>query len=441
MIKPIILLVVLIFLNATFASAEIAVISINEAKLKKMSNEGNKKAKKLLLLTEQPARFLATIQVAITLAGLLQSAFAAENFADPLVKTLIDAGVTVSESVLKTVTIIIITLILSYFNLVFGELVPKRIAMKKAESMALGMSRMLYAVSKIFAPLVWLLTVSTNAVLRLFGINPDENEEQVTEEEIQLMVSEGSEQGNIRQDETELIKKVFEFNDISVGEICTHRMDMVVLHIDDNVEKWHETLCANRHKFYPIIGLKTDEIVAILDAKDYFRLASRDKDKIMKEAANEPFYVPESMKANVLFDKMKKSRQYFAIVLDEYGGVTGIITLHDLMEALVGNLAEDRGPEISTGITELEKGVWIIQGTASLREVSDKIGYDFDTEECDTFSGYVSSIIGRIPDDGEKFTCENDKFTIEVQNVKKHVIETAVVKLKTHSDSNENNDN
>lgn len=430
MLKPIILLVVLIFLNATFASAEIAVISINEAKLKKMSSEGNKKAKKLLLLTEQPARFLATIQVAITLAGLLQSAFAAENFADPLVKALVDSGVTVSESVLKTVTIIIITLILSYFNLVFGELVPKRIAMKKAESMALGMSRMLYTVSKIFAPLVWLLTISTNGVLRLLGINPNENEEQVTEEEIQLMLSEGKEQGNIQQDETELIKKVFEFNDISVGEICTHRMDMIVLNIDDPVEQWHETVCANRHKFYPIVGLKTDEIVSILDAKDYFRINSRDKDRIMKEATDEPFYIPESMKANVLFDKMKKSRRYFAIVLDEYGGVTGIITLHDLMEALVGNLGEDMEPETATDVEEIEKGVWRIQGTAPLREVSDVIGYDFDNDECDTFSGYISSIVGRIPDDGEKFTCENERFTIEVQNVKKHVIETAVVKLK-----------
>lgn len=430
MLKPIILLVVLIFLNATFASAEIAVISINEAKLKKMSSEGNKKAKKLLLLTEQPARFLATIQVAITLAGLLQSAFAAENFADPLVKVLVDSGVTVSESVLKTVTIIIITLILSYFNLVFGELVPKRIAMKKAESMALGMSRMLYTVSKIFAPLVWLLTISTNGVLRLLGINPNENEEQVTEEEIQLMLSEGKEQGNIQQDETELIKKVFEFNDISVGEICTHRMDMIVLNIDDPVEQWHETVCANRHKFYPIVGLKTDEIVSILDAKDYFRINSRDKDRIMKEATDEPFYIPESMKANVLFDKMKKSCRYFAIVLDEYGGVTGIITLHDLMEALVGNLGEDMEPETATDVEEIEKGVWRIQGTAPLREVSDIIGYDFDNDECDTFSGYISSIVGRIPDDGEKFTCENERFTIEVQNVKKHVIETAVVKLK-----------
>lgn len=437
MLKPIILLVVLIFLNATFASAEIAVISINEAKLKKMSSEGNKKAKKLLLLTKQPARFLATIQVAITLAGLLQSAFAAENFADPLVKVLVDSGVTVSQSVLKTVTIIIITLILSYFNLVFGELVPKRIAMKKAESMALGMSRMLYAVSKIFAPLVWLLTISTNGVLRLLGINPNENEEQVTEEEIQLMLSEGKEQGNIQQDETELIKKVFEFNDISVGEICTHRMDMIVLNIDDPVEVWHETVCANRHKFYPVVGLKTDEIVSILDAKDYFRINSRDKNRILKEATDEPFYIPESMKANVLFDKMKKSRRYFAIVLDEYGGVTGIITLHDLMEALVGNLGDDSETEATDEIIEIDKGVWKIQGVAPLREVSDAIGYDLDNDECDTFSGYISSLIGRIPDDGEKFTCETERFTIEVQNVKKHVIETAIVRIKEQNASDE----
>lgn len=440
MIKPIILLVVLIFLNATFASAEIAVISINEAKLKKMSANGNKKAKKLLILTQQPARFLATIQVAITLAGLLQSAFAAENFADPLVKVLIDSGVSVSESVLKTITIVIITLILSYFNLVFGELVPKRIAMKKSEKLALGMSRMLYTVSKIFAPLVWLLTISTNGVLRLLGINPNENDEQVTEEEIRLMLSEGKEQGNIQQDETELIRKVFEFNDISVGEICTHRRDMTVLHIDDKVEKWHDTVCASRHKFYPISGLKTDEIVAILDAKDYFRLASKDKDKIMKEATDQPFFVPESMKADALFRKMKESRKFFAIVLDEYGGVTGIITLHDLMEALVGDLGEEEEPAELQEIENLGDGQWKIQGTATLRVVSEKIGYDFKNDDCDTFGGYVSSIIGRIPDDGESFTCENDDFIIDVQNVKKHVIVSAVItpKIKTQEEEKNN---
>lgn len=427
MIKPIILLVVLIFLNATFASAEIAVISINEAKLKKMSSNGNKKAKRLLLLTQQPAAFLATIQVAITLAGLLQSAFAAENFADPLVQLLIDAGVKASPSVLKTLTILVITIILAYFTLVFGELVPKRVAMKRAESMALGMSSMLYAVSKIFAPLVWLLTVSTNGVLRLLGINPNDNSEQVTEEEIQLMLTEGKEQGNIRSDETDIIRKVFLFNDISVGGLCTHRRDMTVLNIDDDVEKWHDTVCSSRHKFYPICGAKTDEIVAILDAKDYFRLNSRDKSTIMEQATDKPFFVPESMKADALFRSMKKDCSYFAIVLDEYGGVTGIVTLHDLMEALVGNLGEEEEAVSTDGITDLGNGSWRIMGNASLIDVSEKLGQSLESDDYDTFGGYVSSIIGRIPEDGESFTCQNELFTINIENVKKHVIVSAVV--------------
>ena len=220
MIGSIILLIVLIFLNAIFASAEIAVISMNDAKLKKLTEEGNKKAIKLTKLTEQPARFLATIQVVITLAGFLNSAFAADYFADPLVDLFVSLGVPIPRSVLSSVSVIIITVILSYFNLVFGELVPKRIAMKKT------LAGPLYTISKIFTPLVFLLTVSTNGVLRLLGIDPNESEEQVTEEEIRMMLSEGSQQGTIDQSETEMIQNVFDFNDISVEQICTHRIDV-----------------------------------------------------------------------------------------------------------------------------------------------------------------------------------------------------------------------
>ena len=200
--QPILLLIVLIFLNATFASAEIAVLSMNETRLKRMAEEGQSRANRLLSLTRQPARFLATIQVAITLAGLLQSAFAAENFADPLVKALVEAGVTVPENILKSVSIVVITLVLAYFNLVFGELVPKRVAMKKSESLALGMSGILYWVSRIFAPLVWLLTASTNLILKLMGLSPEDEEDAVTEEEIRMLLAEGKEQGHIQAEET-----------------------------------------------------------------------------------------------------------------------------------------------------------------------------------------------------------------------------------------------
>ena len=237
MVRPLVLLIILIFLNAAFASAEIAVISMKDARLKKLTEEGNARAIKLTALTRQPARFLATIQVAITLASLLQSAFAAENFAGPLVKLMTDAGVTISESVLRSGCVVVITLILAYFNLVFGELVPKRVAMKKAESMALGMAGSLYMVSKVFAPLVWLLTASTNLILRMLGMNPDEEGETVTEEEIRMMLAEGNEKGTIPAEENELIQNVFEFNDISVEEICTRRRDVNLLSMEETEEE------------------------------------------------------------------------------------------------------------------------------------------------------------------------------------------------------------
>lgn len=430
MIQPIILLIVLIFLNAVFASAEIAVISMNEAKLRKMASDGDGRAKKLSALTEQPARFLATIQVAITLAGLLQSAFAAENFADPLVSTLVGAGVTVPENVLKSASIVVITLILAYFNLVFGELVPKRIAMKKAESMALGMSGMLYTVSKVFSPLVWLLTASTNGILRLLGMNPEEENELVTEEEILMMLTEGNAQGTIQEEENEIIQNVFEFDDISVEEICTHRRDVVFLALDQSEEEWAKVIRSSRHTFYPVCGKNLDDVAGVLDTKDYFRSDDKSRDHIVECAMDAPFFIPETMRANVLFRKMKENRIYFAVVLDEYGGLSGIITLHDLMESLVGELNEPEEPWGPEDIERAGEGKWKIQGCALLDDVADALKIQLPVDVYDTFSGFVCGVIGRVPVDGENFVCEAEGLVIEVHEVQKHIIGACTVTLK-----------
>lgn len=424
------LLIILIFLNAIFASAEIAVISMNDARLRKMSSDGDRRARKLVLLTEQPARFLATIQVAITLAGLLQSAFAADKFADPLVSALTEAGVALSPGILKNICIVVITLILAYFNLVFGELVPKRIAMKKSEGMALGMSGMLYFVSKAFAPLVWLLTASTNLVLRLFGMNPNEEEEAVTEEEIRMMLAEGNEKGTIPAEENEMILNVFEFNDISVEEICTHRRDTVLLFEEDPSEVWDEIIMENRHTYYPICGEDQDDIIGVLDTKDYFRLADKTREQVMEHAAEKAFFIPEGMKANVLFHRMKQARTYFAVIIDEYGGMSGIITLHDLMEALVGDLNEKEEPMKPQDIECLPEGTWKIQGCADLEEVSAAWNRPLPIDIYDTFSGYLCGLLGRVPEDGETFIWENETMKVEVCRVQGHMIQEAVVQLK-----------
>lgn len=341
MLGAVLLQIILIILNAVFASAEIAVISLNETKLKKMAKDGDVRAKRLVDLTKQPAKFLVTIQVAITLAGLLGSAFAAENFAEPLVVWLIGMGVSVPKKILKNIAVILITIILAYFNLVFGELVPKRIAMKKSESLALGISGLLNGVSKIFAPLVSLLTASTNFILKRIGINPEEEEEKVTEEEIRMLVTAGNEQGVIDTDESEMIKNVFELDDIAIEKICTHRMNVVSLNVADNIEKWEEIIYKTRYTYYPIYGTNKEDIIGILNAKEYFRKKNKDKSSILNHEIEEPYFVPENMKANILLKNMKQKKTYFAVLLDEYGGLSGIITLHDLIEELVGEIEEE----------------------------------------------------------------------------------------------------
>lgn len=429
MIGSIFLLVILILLNAVFASAEIAVLSMNEAKLKLLTEQGNKKAIKLTKLTRQPARFLATIQVAITLAGFLSSAFAADYFAEPLVSMLLQAGIPVPVKVLNSLSVIVITILLSYFSLVFGELVPKRIAMKKAESLALSLAGILYTVSRVTAPLVSLLTVSTNGVLKLLSINPEATEEQVTEEEIRMMLSEGSQQGTIAKDETEIIQNVFDFDDTSAEQICTHRIDVLSLNYEDSLNTWEELIFNSRHTYYPVYGKNTDNIVGILNTRDYFRTSIKTKESILKNALETPWFVPENRKANVLFQEMKKSRHYFAVLIDEYGGMSGIITLHDLMEALVGDLYEEEDDLQRPEILKTDENTWNILGSASLDDVAKALDIKLPVERYDTYNGYVCDIIGRIPASGENFACEADGLMIQVHTIVNHCIGESTVQV------------
>lgn len=421
-IGPLILQVVLIALNAIFASAEIAVISMNDTKLQKMAKEGDVRAKRLVALTEQPTKFLSTIQVAITLAGLLGSAFAAENFAGALADALKGTGIGVSAAVLETFAVFVITLVLAYFNLVFGELVPKRVGMKKAEGLALGMSGMLTMVSKFFAPLVWFLTASTNGMLKLLGINPEEEDETVSEEEIYMMLEVGAEKGTIDKEETEWIRNVFAFDDTSVEEVCTHRVDVTALGLEESDAEWKETILQSRFTYYPIYKEDHDDIVGVLYTKDYFRLEDKSRENIMAKAVRKPYYVPETMKADVLFRNMKKEKKHFAVVLDEYGGLSGVISMHDLMELLVGDFNEDEKEIVAVSET-----MWKISGSASLDDVAEKLERKLPVEEYDTFGGYIFGELGKIPDDGTKFMLEADGMQIQVEKVEGHrIIETIV---------------
>ncbi|MDO5601778.1 MAG: hemolysin family protein [Oscillospiraceae bacterium] len=424
-----ILQAVLIALNAVFACAEIAVISMNSAKLTKLAGQGDKRALKLEALTSQPARFLATIQVAITLSGFLGSAFAADHFSDKLVDWLLGLGVGMARGTLDSIAVVMITLVLSYFTLVFGELVPKRLAMRNAEKLALGMASMLRFVSRVFAPLVWLLTASTNGILRLLGIDPNGQDEQVTEEEIRMMVDAGGENGSIGPEEQAFIQNVFEFDDLTAGEICTHRTKMAVLWEEAPPEEWEALIQNTNYANYPICGKDRDDIKGILETSTYFRLPHKTKKEIAAAAVRPAWFVPETIKADVLFSEMRQSGKSFTVVMDEHGGVQGVITLYDLVRRLVGDLDEKR-VQRKNEVLKLDTGVLQVTGEATLEEISRALEMELDGGPNSTFSGYIFEKLGRIPPQGETFFVTAERLEIEAVCGAGHTVARAVITKK-----------
>lgn len=423
---PLLLQVILIALNAVFACAEIAVISVNDNKLAQLVAQGNKRALRLARLTSRPAQFLATIQIAITLSGFLGSAFAADNFSDQLAALLVRAGVPLSEKALDTIAVVLITLLLSYFTLVFGELVPKRLAMKKSESLALGLSTLISAISTLFAPIVAILTASTNGILRLLGIDPSADEEEVSEEEIKMMVDRGSQKGVFDSATKEFITNIFEFDDRTVGEFATHRTELDLLWTNQTVDTWKQILLDTRHTRYPVCDGSVDQVIGILDARDFFRFQDSTLQEVLEGAVKPAFFVPETVKADVLFQQMKGRRTYYAVVLDEHGGMLGVVTIRDLLEQLVGEIQQEGElPEIEA----LEGGTWRIQGSAPLDDVARALGIPLPLEEYETFGGYVFGLYGSVPQDGRRVGLKTDRLEIQMTRIQQHRLEEALVTL------------
>lgn len=429
MIFALLLQIILICVNAVFAGAEIAVVSMNGATLQARAEEGNRKAKVLMRLVENPSRFLATIQVAITLAGYLGSAYATDSFADPLVDLLHSWNVPISEGTLRSFCPLVITLIMSFFSIVFGELVPKRIAMQNKEKVSYALSGTLSFISKAFAPLVWLLTNSTNLVLRLCRIDPEE-EEEVTEEEIRMMVSQSLSQGQIEQDENAMIQNIFDFNDVTLDEICTHRKDVTGLDLEDDLDVWDEKINQTSYDCYPVYKESQDQIMGVLDAKKYLRMANRTKEEVLKKTVLKPLFVLEGMKADHLLLKMKQTKTTFAIVLDEYGGFVGVVTLKDLLVLLVEDLEEEGHSNESEGIVLLEDHTWRIQGDAMVEDVNKILGLQLSDEEYDTFSGYVLDALGgTLPDSNTCFDIKTEDMMIKARMGNDHRVEEAIVQV------------
>lgn len=424
----------LIFLNAVFACAEIAVIEVKGAKLDKLCDDGNKKAKKLRRLADNPSRFLATIQVAITLAGFLGSAFAAESFSTYIIDGLKKGVPTLFprwEGLIDTVSVILITLILSYFTLIFGELVPKRLAMNKPEKIALGITGLVRFISVAFKPLVSLLSVSTNGVLRILGVNPNEAEGEASEDEIRMMADASSEAGVIDEEENQMIQNVFEFNDKTVGEIATHRTELTVLHEEDSDEEWENIILSQYHTYYPVCGESIDSVTGILSAEKYLRLKNRTRENVLAKAVSKPKFVADVMKADVLFKDMKKDRSRIAIVVDEYGGTYGVISMNDLIEQIVGELDET---ENVGEIVKSNEG-YIISGGADREDVTELFDIDSDSDSA-TIGGWVMEKLEKIPEVGDEVEAEGIKVKVTKADDKR-VLEVYAEKLPEPEDDDD----
>ncbi|MEI3099068.1 MAG: hemolysin family protein [Oscillospiraceae bacterium] len=404
---------VLIAVNALFAATEIAVISLNETKVRRMAEGGDRKAAKMLRMVTEPTGFLSTIQICITLAGFLGSAFAADNFSDKLVNWLInDCGVSgVSPSALDTISVIIITLVLSYFTLVLGELVPKRIAMKRPEGIARAVSGLMIGMTTVLRPAIWLLTVSTNGVLRLCGIDPKDNAEEVSEEEIIMMLDEGEEAGSIESGEKELIKNVFSLNDTTAEDVMVHRSQVAFLKRDDARTTLLNEIAESGYSRFPVYGENIDDIVGILYAKTYLTAQSRGERCEMKDFLMPPRFVHASTHINRILLDMQREHAHMAVVVDDYGGVIGIITLEDILEELVGEIW-DESDEVIENIRERPDGSYDINGSTRLSDMCESVGCSIDSN-ADTVGGWVTETLGGIPASGESFECSGMLVTVE----------------------------
>ena len=415
MFTQIIVLIILILLNAYFAATEIAFISLNDAKIEKNAKEGNKKAKQILKMLKTPSKFLATIQIGITLAGFLSSAFASDAFADELAPVLNNLIPSVSIEVWRGISIVIITIILSFFTLVFGELVPKRLAMKYYEKISYATIGVIRAISIITAPFVKLLTFSTNIVSKLFGVGEAE-EEVVTEEEIKMMIAEGEEKGTIERGEKQLLNNVFEFNDIIVSEIMTPRTDMYAIDINKNLREMLDEIDEFKYSRIPVYNESIDDIEGILFVKDILKPLKDNEEIDIRKIIREPYFIPESKDIDELFKEMQQNKVQMAIVIDEYGGTAGLITMEDIIEELVGNIFDEYDEE-ELDIKKIDENTYIVNGMITSYELKKIFDVELPEGDYETLSGYLLDKLGRIPEEDEHPVIEDENLTYRVEEI------------------------
>ena len=428
LIVKLLVLFALILVNAFFAMSEITIITLNDMKVQKMAEEGDKKAKKILKLTENPSYFLSTIQIAITLAGFLTSAAAAENFSGPLANTM--AGWFSLAQVpewLDTLSLVLVTVVISFFSLVLGELVPKRIAMQKYEKISFAIVGLLSFFKALFTPLVRILSFSTNIIVRLFGLDPNANEDQVTEEEIRMLVDAGEEKGVIEESQKEMINNIFEFDDIVAADVMTHRTDVNAVEITDSLTDILPLAIENGHSRIPVYEEDLDDIKGILYVKDLLKYVGKPLPKSFKLAniLRPAYFFPESKRCGDLFSEMNEQRIQMAFICDEYGGIAGIVTIEDLLESIVGNMQDEYDNE-EEEIEQVNETTFNLDGATDIEEIEEILNIEIPDGEYDTIAGFIMSELGRIPGEDEHPVIEFAGYTFTVEEVDERRIERVI---------------
>jgi len=413
MISQLFVLLVLILANAYFAASEMAFISLNDAKIERQAKEGNKKAKQIEKMLNNPSKFLATIQIGITLAGFLSSAFASDTFADVLAPALNNIFPAISIETFRAISIVIITIILSFFTLVFGELVPKRLAMKYYEKIAYASIGIIRFISIIASPFVRILTKSTNLISKMFGISENE-EEIITEEEIKMMIDEGEEKGTIEKAEKEMINNIFEFNDITTSEVMTHRTDIFAVDINSSVEEILKQLDDYKYSRVPVYDENIDNIEGILFVKDLLKYFRTKKVIKIKNIMREAYFVSENKPINELFKDLQTNKMQMAIVIDEYGGTAGLVTMEDLLEEIVGNIF-DEYDDVEHEFKKIDDNTFLINGSVSIYELKKILKVEIPEGDYETLSGYLLDKLGRVPEDDETPIIETKNVTYKIE--------------------------
>lgn len=419
-LMQLLLVVFLTAINAFFAAAEMAIVSVNKNKINMMVEDNNKKAKMLQRLLKEPTRFLSTIQVAITLSSFFASASAATGISKHLNVFIVSLHIPYSNQI----SLIIVTIILSYYSLVFGELVPKRVALQKAEAMSLATVKTVVVVSKIAGPFVKFLSFSTNLVLRVVGLHNENLEERVTEEEIRSLIETGRENGVFNEYERNMLDSIFEFDDKLAKEIMTSRTNVYAIDINEPLDDYLDELLETRHSRIPVYDDEIDNIIGILYVKELFLEARKvGFEKVnIRPLLHKPYFIPESKNIDELFKELQASKQYVAVLIDEYGGFAGIVTVEDLVEEVMGPI-DDTGDDAEPCIEKVDNQTYILTGLVMIDDLNDALDLEIESENHDTISGLLLDMIGIIPDDGDSRVVTLDNITFNIEEIKDKRIE------------------